>query len=255
MIRNYLKIAWRSLVKNLGYSAINIAGLAIGMAVALLIGLWIYDETSFDRYHKNHSRVGQVLTTQTFSDKTETGPSIVVPLGNAFRTRYAGIFKQAALCSWNAPHILSAGDRKISQRGMWAEAGLPSILGLNLHGDQEALSDPLSIVLSQSVARALFGDESPFGKTVRVDNKTEMSVAAVYEDLPDNTTLNETKFLIPWSNAANKLNVQTDQWQNHGCQLFVELKDNVDFGTASTNVQHLMKPYVTEWKEELLVHP
>lgn len=255
MITNYLKIAWRNLLKNLGYSAINIVGLAVGMAVTLLIGLWIRDEMTFDKYHKNYSRVGQVLTTQTFNSQTETTPSIVVPLGNALRTSYANVFKQVALSSWNTPHILAVGEKKISQSGMWAEPGLPAILSLDLRGDANALKDPSSLILSQSLARSLFGDEDPLGKTVRVDNKTDMKVAAIYQDLPANTTLNETTFLLSWNNAANRLNVQTDQWENHGSQLFVQLNDHVSFASASANVKDLLKPYIKDWKEELLVHP
>ncbi|MET0634805.1 MAG: ABC transporter permease [Chitinophagaceae bacterium] len=255
MIKNYLKVAWRSLLKNFGFSTINIVGLAVGMAVAILIGLWIHDEISYDQYHKNHSRVGQVMTTQTFDDETETSPSIVVPMGHAFRTRYDNLFKQVALSSWNSPHILSVGEKKISRSGMWAEPGLPSILSLELRGETGALKDPSSIILSHSVAKALFGDDDPINKTVRVDNKADMRVAAIFADLPANTTLKETSFLLSWNNSNNKGSLQTDQWENHGNQLFVELNDNVDFATATENVKDLLKPYVKEWKEELLVHP
>ena len=255
MIKTYFKIAWRNLMKSIGYSTINIAGLAVGMAVTLLIGLWIYDELSFDKYHKNHSRVGQVFTTQTFNDKTETSSSIVVPMGNAFRTRYANDFKRVALSSFNVPHILTIGEKKISQSGMWAETDLPAILSLDIRGDVDALKDASSLILSQSVATALFADEDPIGKAVRVDNNTDMKVAAIYRDLPANTTLNETKFLLSWNNAANKLNKQTDQWENHGSQLFVELNDQTDFATTTAKVKDLLNPYIKEWKEELLVHP
>jgi putative ABC transport system permease protein len=255
MINIYLKIAWRNLVKNIGYSTINIAGLAVGIAVALLISLWVYDELSFDRYHINHSRVGQVFATQTFNDKISTDPSIVVPLGNALRARFGSYFKRVALASWNTPHILAVGEKKISQRGMWAEPDLPAVLSLNIRGDANALADPSSLLLSQSVAKALFGDDDPIGKTVRIDNNTDMKVGAIYHDLPANTTLHETKFMLSWNNAANKANTQTEQWQNHGNQLFVELNDHIDFAHATANIKDLLKPYIKEWKEDLLVHP
>lgn len=255
MIKAYFKIAWRNLVKNIGYSTINIAGLAVGMAVALLIGLWIYDEISFDSYHKNHSRVGQVFVSQAFNNKYETDASIVVPLGNALRTGFANDFKRVALSSWNAPHILAVGEKKISRSGMWAEGDLPAILSLNIRGNVNALADPSTLILSQSVAQALFGDDDPIGKTVRVDDKAEMKVGAVYQDLPANTTLNETKFLLSWYNAANRANTQTTQWKNHGSQLFVELNNHIDFTQATTHIKELLKPHIKEWKEELLVHP
>lgn len=255
MIKNYLKIAWRNLLKNIGYSTVNIAGLAAGMAVALLISLWIYDELTFDRYHTNHARVGQVFTTQTFNNNTETSSSIVVPLGNALRSGFTSEFKHVALTSYNAPHILSVGEKKISRNGNWSEADLPAILRLNIRGNINALTDPSTLMLSQSVAKALFGDDDAIGKTVRVDNNTEMKVGAVYQDLPANTTLNETKLLLSWNNTFNKANKQTEQWQNHGSQLFVELNDNIDFDRSTASIKDLITPHTTEWKEELLVHP
>jgi putative ABC transport system permease protein len=255
MIKNYLKTAWRNLLKNTSYSIINITGLAVGMAVALLIGLWIYDEISFDRYHKNHSRVGQVYASQDFNNKYETDASIVVPLGNALRTGFASTFKRVALSSWNTPHILTVGEKKVSRSGMWAEPDLPAILSLDIRGNVDALTDPSTLILSQSVAKALFGNEDPIGKTVRVDNKAEMKVGAVYQDLPANTTLNETKFLLSWNNTANRGNTQTTQWKNHGSQLFVELNNHIDFTQATAGIKDLLKPHIKEWREELLVQP
>src|SRR5258708_36561699 len=97
MIRNYLKIAWRNLIKNKAHSFINITGLAIGMAVAMLIGLWIWDEVSYDKYHRNYESIGEAMTTQTANGETGTFPSTVVPLGNELRTKYSSDFKRIAL--------------------------------------------------------------------------------------------------------------------------------------------------------------
>ena len=112
---------------------------------------------------------------------------------------------------------------------------------LDLLGAVDALKDPSSIILSQSVAKALFADEDPLGKAVRVDNNTDMKVAAIYKDLPANTTMNETKFLLSWNNAANKFNKQTDQWENHGSQLFVELNDQYRFCNNDCKSERLTK--------------
>ena len=92
MLRNFFTIAWRNLLKNKGYSAINIFGLAIGMAVALLIGLWIWDELSFDKYHTNHAQLAQVMTNQTFNGVRGTGPAISYPLGIELRAKWTSDF-------------------------------------------------------------------------------------------------------------------------------------------------------------------
>ena len=127
MIKNYFKIAWRNLLKSKAYSAINIIGLATGMAVVILIGLWIWDELSFDRYHRNHSQIAQVMTTQTFNGETGTGPAVAMPLGNELRAKYGSDFKQVSMASWNFGHVLGIGEKKISAEGMWVEPAFPAM--------------------------------------------------------------------------------------------------------------------------------
>ena len=92
MFKNYLKIAWRNLTKNKGYTIINVGGLALGMAVALIIGLWIMDELSHNSYFSNKNRIAQVFQSQTFNGETGTGPAIPRPLEMAFRESYMDNF-------------------------------------------------------------------------------------------------------------------------------------------------------------------
>jgi hypothetical protein len=112
MLKNYFKTAWRNLIKNKGYSSINIIGLATGMAVALLIGLWIWDELSFDKYYKNHDRLAQLMTTQTFNDQVGTGPAVSVAMGLELRNNHKDDFKYVCLSSWNFDHLLAVGEKK-----------------------------------------------------------------------------------------------------------------------------------------------
>jgi len=255
MIRNYLKIAWRNLVKNRVHSAINIVGLSVGMAIAMLIGLWIWDELSFDKYHKNYDRVCQIMVTQTSNGETGTFESTVVPLSNELRTKYAGDFKLTALI-WESAHILVVGDKKISQTGMWAEADMPAILSLNMvKGSYADFKDPSSFVLSQSVAKALFGDADPINKTVRIDNKTDMKVIGVFEDLPHNTSFYQTKFMLPWNNAANWWSTQSQTWDNHGSHLFALMNDHADFDKVSAKIRNITKPHFKMNDETIQVHP
>src|SRR5215207_3486364 len=151
MLKNYFKIAWRNLIKNKVSSFINIGGLAAGMAVALLIGLWIWDELSFDHYHKNHNRQARIMATQTFNGETGTYPTTSVPVEKELRTKYASDFKRLSL-TWNSTNILAAGDKKISQSGLWAQPDLPEMLTLKMNkGSRSAFNDPSSIILSASV--------------------------------------------------------------------------------------------------------
>src|SRR5436190_11360476 len=102
MIKNYFKIAWRNLIKSKGYSAINIGGLAVGMAVAILIGLWLYDELSFDKYHKHYDRIGQIWAGGTDPETSEISGSIAMqyPTGTVLKTNYQHYFKHVLMAWW-----------------------------------------------------------------------------------------------------------------------------------------------------------
>jgi hypothetical protein len=116
MIKNYFTIAWRNLRKNNVSSFINIGGLAVGMTVAMLIGLWIYDELSFDKYHKNYDRIGRIMQHQTFNGAIYSGTPMPFPIGNELQTRFGSDFKYVVMASWEGGHILTYGDKKISQQ-------------------------------------------------------------------------------------------------------------------------------------------
>ena len=124
MFKNYFKIAWRNLLKNKVYSIINILGLAAGMAVAMLIALWIWDEITFDNYHTNHEQLAQVMTTfYDDNNETETGNAIAMPIGDELRTKYGSDFKNVSLASWNFGHVLALVKKKLQT----VECGLNQI--------------------------------------------------------------------------------------------------------------------------------
>ena len=208
MIRNYLRVAWRTLRNNKAHSFINISGLAIGMAVAMLIGLWIWDELSFDHYDPQYKRVAQIMQSQTFNGATRTQKSIPVPLGTVLHKSYGNDLKYIVMTSGTWPHIVSAGDKMLNQGGTFMEPDAPKVLGLRIiDGSEDGLRDPSSILLSQSVATALFGKDDPLHKLVRLDDKDNFSVAGVYADLPDNSTFHQKGcfFIAPWDYYAHHI--------------------------------------------------
>src|SRR4051812_21450985 len=199
MFKNYFTIAWRNLLKSKVYSAINIIGLATGMAVAILIALWIWDEVSYNHYFKNHKLIAQVMTTQTFNGETGTGQAVALPLGNELRNKYGSDFKAVSMSSWNFGHTLGVGEKKISAAGLWVERVFPTMFSLHMmKGNLDGLRDPSAILLSSMVAKSLFGNTDPINKTVRLDNRFDFKVAGIFEDFPRNTTMYETKILLSW---------------------------------------------------------
>jgi len=118
MIKNYFKIALRNLLKNPGYSFINIAGLATGMAVALLIGLWIWDELTFNQYHQNYDRIAQVWQHNVYNGTKESQVSNPYLMADEIRNNFGSDFKYVLQASWNFTRVLTYGEKKIYQAGI-----------------------------------------------------------------------------------------------------------------------------------------
>nr|WP_317046705.1 ABC transporter permease [Spirosoma pollinicola] len=164
------------------YSFINIGGLAVGMAVAMLIGLWIYDELSFNKYHKNYDRIAQVMQNQTINGAVSTAPTIPIPLANVLRNAYGSDFKHIVLSSWTEGHILSFGEKKFWKTGNYIEPQAPARLSLTMiKGTRAGLNEPYFIMMSKSVASALFGMADPMGKLMKIEAQTAVKVTGVYD--------------------------------------------------------------------------
>ena len=116
--------------------AVNVSwtttGLATGMAVALLVGLWIWDELSFNSNHQNHSQLAQVMLSQTSKGETYTGETVAMPLGEALRNNHSGDFKYVSLTSWNNDHILAVGNNKLPGAGRWVQPDFPEMFTLSM---------------------------------------------------------------------------------------------------------------------------
>ncbi|MDB5125146.1 MAG: FtsX-like permease family protein [Mucilaginibacter sp.] len=247
MIKNYLKIAWRNLIKNKVSSSINIGGLAVGMAVVMLIGLWIYDELSFDTYHKNYSRIAQVIQNVTNNGEVQTWRGMPYPLAAELRKSYGSDFKRVVMSTGSGSHILALGDKKLNKSGAFLEPQGPEMFSLKmLKGSRNALNDPSSALISQSTAIAYFGNTDPMGKILRMDNQQNLKVAGVYEDLPKNSTFSDMAFVASWQLFAtiNELNKMTEPWRPNFVNLYVQLADNADLAGVSLKIRDVKLRHV-----------
>ncbi|GAB3284772.1 ABC transporter permease [Larkinella harenae] len=262
MISNYLKIAWRNLAKNKTFSAINIGGLAVGMAVAMLIGLWLWDELSFNVYHQNYSRIAQVYHRNVSNGEVRTGGYSPVPLGDELRRAYPDDFQYVVMSSWTNKHILAYGDKKFSKTGNYLSADAPNMLTLKmLKGSRAGLTEPASIFLSESVATALFGSVDPLGKIVKIDNKLTVKVTGVYEDLPDNTQFHDMLFIAPWDlfvSSEDWVRQLKTNWQDHSFQILVQLAPNANLDAVTAKIKRIKATHSPEelaFKPETFLHP
>jgi putative ABC transport system permease protein len=258
MLKNYFRTAWRNLIKNKTYSVLNLAGLATGMAVALLIGLWISDELSFDHYHKHHARLARVMNTQINNDKKSTSDEVAIPLRNELATKYGDRFKQLALTSQAYPITVTAGEKKLIQTGMFAQAEFPAMLTLKKSaGNLDGLNDPSSMLVSQSFAKALFGNSDPINQVVNLEGLFNAKITGVYEDLPDNTTLASVKYLLSWNQFTSISGIGDAQtnWHNHSFYLFALMNNQADFDQTSAAIKDIPGQHMPGSKEEIFLHP
>ena len=240
MFKNYLKIAWRNLVKNKSHSFINITGLAAGMAVSIIIGLWIWDELSFDKYHQNYDRIAQVMQNQTANGIIKTQDKLPLPLGDQLKINYGSHFKYLIL-SKSANHLLAAGDKRFSKKGNFMEPSAPEMLTLNmLKGARAGLKEPGSILLSNSLSQSLFGDSDPIGKLITIDTKIPVKVTGVYEDLPNNTTFHDVTFIAPWALYLAQYDwpkTAKNSWGINSFQIFALPADGEDMPAISRKIK------------------
>lgn len=245
MFKNYLKIAWRNLIKNKGYTAINVGGLALGMAVTLIIGLWVQDELSYNSFYPNKNKIAQVFQSQTFNGDTGTGPAIPRPLEKALRDGYGDNFKHLMMSSWTSDLYLKYGESSLSRSGNYMQKAAPELLNLQiLKGEKDGLREINSIMLSESTATELFGAEEPIGKVVKVSNQYDLMVTSVFKDIPLNNSFNDTEYIIPWEQyLASREWVKNaeDSWGNNSFQMFVQVTDNVDLDKVSASIKDVKK--------------
>ncbi|MBN8652585.1 MAG: ABC transporter permease [Cytophagales bacterium] len=235
MYKSYFKIGWRNLVRNNGYSVINIGGLAIGMAVAMFIGLWVNDEISFNKNHTNYADIAQVRYSNFDQSTHTTGGSdgVPLPMGAVLKDTYKQNFKHVLMAWWLGDYSLTAGENQLTAKGEFIEPEVIDMLSLKmLRGSNHALADPHSIILSQTLAETIFGATDPINKTLRIDNNFDVKVTGVYEDLPRNSKFGEVHFFSPWDlwvSANNWIKDSANDWNNSSFNIYIQKHPHVSY--------------------------
>lgn len=263
MLKTNFKLAWRNLLKSKSFSAINIGGLAVGMAVAMLIGFWVHDELTFDRYHRNYWRIAQVMQHANYNGKIETQVSNPAVMGPELREKYGSSFKYVVQSSWEGTHLISNGNRHFSKHGIFFEPEAPNMLSLKMvNGTSNGLKDPYSIMLSASAAESIFGKDDPINKTLKFDRVDDLKVTGVFEDLPENTTFGRLQIIMPWSLWLIQNPWARDMkypWGSNFSQTFVQIADNADMGLVSAKIKNLkldnIGPEEKKYQWAVFLHP
>lgn len=259
MYENYFKTASRNLRKNKGYSAINILGLSMGMSVALLIGLWVKFQASYNDFHVNGAHIGVVMKRTFFNNVKNTQTGVMLPLRDELKSNFPDV-RYATRLDWGGENTLTIGDTRVNKRGHYTD---PEFLRMFtfplLKGDvNTALTDPYSIVITESAARDLFGDADPMGKMIRLNKSNDVIVTGVMKDVPPNSTI-RFDFLVPYElRVLNDEWVRNakDDWGNNFLQVMVQLNDGVTAEQFSARIEHLLQEKMNDKDEStFFLHP
>ncbi|WP_276481431.1 ABC transporter permease [Paraflavitalea pollutisoli] len=261
MLRNYFKVALRNLFKNRSSSIINISGLAAGMTVAILIGLWIFDELSFNKSFPNHDRLAKVWQFVEFS-KGEKIPYDVSPIlvADELRNKYPD-FEAVSVVSQMQEMVVANGEDRFNKKGFYVEPAFADMFSLTmLAGSRHALRDMNSVLLSRSSAESIFGRVEAVGKVVSLNNQLPVKVAGVYEDFPANTQFAGVQMLAPWAlYLANDTYARkaAPDWDENSFQVFAQLKPGVDVDAVSAKIRdmRMKRDDPPAYKPAYFLHP
>jgi len=259
MLKSYFKIGWRNMLRSKGYSAINIGGLAAGMAVTILIGMWIFDELSYNKGFENYDRIGHVMV----HNGEGTYPSNPIPLVYELKANFSQDIKYVTLVGWPWQLSVASGDNKFLESGTFMLPEGVEIFSLNMvYGTRKALTEPNTIVIAESLSKKLFGDSDPIGQIVRLKNLIDVRVGGVYKDFPPNSEfyklnlIGSWEFLVSWMpwNAEN-----VNNWTNNSHKIYVQLNEGVSFDDLSARIKGLKAKHLDaerlKHNPELFVHP
>jgi ABC-type antimicrobial peptide transport system permease subunit len=261
MLRNYLLVTFRNLRKNGFYSFINIAGLAIGVTCSILILLWVADETSFDKFHPKADRLYQVWVNAHFDGRKNSWNSLPLPTHEAMKPADANILR-CAVTDWGGEHLLASSEEKrMNKRGFHVGEEFLEMFEFPLIAGnaEQVLDDASNIVITESTAKALFGNEDAMGKIIRVDDQHDLKVTGILKDIPTNSSF-EFDFLLPykhWYNTNDWVKSNSTNWGNYSFQVFVEINDPKNQASVENSIRDMLAKHGEdkEIKHEMFLYP
>jgi putative ABC transport system permease protein len=259
MFYNYIKIAFRHLTRNSVYSFINIAGLSVGIACAILILLWVTNELSYDRFQANYDQLYKVELNQQLSEGINTQPQIPFPLKEAIRNKSSQI-KYTVLTNWGEGNLLTVGDKGYNKYGISATEDFFKMFSFNMiAGDPNtALTDPTSMVITEATAKTLFGNNDPMNQLIKIDNNKVLKVTGVVKDVPVESAF-KFDYVFPFAfyEATQPwVKFTIDNWKSNSFQMYALLQPNAQVEIVNASIKNLIKENNPDGKNmTLFLHP
>jgi hypothetical protein len=259
MLTNYFKIAIRNLMRNSIFTFINVVGLSLGIAVSMLITLWVVDEVSFNKFHSNYDRLHQVHFFGNLNGEINELEEVSYLVYEDLKTNHNAI-TNATITDLGASHLLAVNENRVRKNGRFVSPEFLEVFHFELiKGSVEnVLDDPLSIVLTESMAKILFGDQDPINKIVRVDNQTDVTVRGVVKDVPANSTIKFDYLLTfelfrsttPW------VKEEICEWYGDGFLIYAELQPDADLTLINREIKDLYQNRDERFiSKELFLYP
>ncbi len=249
MLKNYfsagycVKTAWRNLLGGKSFSVINISGLAVGMAGAALIILWLHHEVGFDKFHANKDRLHEVYGLVQMEGKQATINQTSQPLAPALKQDLPEV-ENATRFAPVSSFLFTAGEKKLTgTEGAFVDASFLEMFSFQFEeGVQDKNENNIfSIVITESLAKKLFGTENAINKTIRIDSTDNFKVTGVLKNLPSNSRF-EFEYLLPWS-YLKKLGWNDDSWLSNNISSFVQLKPGTDLSAFNGKIKDITRRY------------
>ena len=245
MIKNYLKIAIRSLKRNLAYSTINVLGLAIGISFSALLYIYVESELTYDTFHKKSDRIYRQLTIdQRVPDKVRYFAVATPPMAPALKQDYPEVEDMTRLFRDYGQVVFKLNGENHQEREWYTvESNFFEFFDFEfIHGDPAtALKEPLSIVLNNSTAKKLFDNKNPVGELIEINGFGSATITAVVKDAPMNSHLDFNLIITP--NNGDEWNAYMQNWRAFGAYSYILLDENADIGTLKDKMPEFRQKY------------
>lgn len=257
MVSNFFKVIYRNTLRNKGVSAINITGLAVGMAAAILILLWIQDEKSYDEFHTNKSRIYEVWNRVKFDGDISSWNTVSALTARAIEKDLPEVERSVRVVS-HSNALFSVGDKKIIKSGLTVDTGFFQMFTFPmLKGNPAtALNDIHAVVLTEGTATSLFGEEDAIGKIVKIENQENFTVTGILKNPPANSRF-DFDYILPLSSQNSSERVDFG-WSDNSTPTYVMLKSNTSLAAIAPKIKVLKQQYSEEAKTlkwELFLYP
>ncbi|MCP4728030.1 MAG: FtsX-like permease family protein [bacterium] len=255
MFKNYLKVSLRIIKRHKGFSFINISGLAIGMACCILILLWVQDELSYDRFHKNADNLYRAVWEMDLGDRTRFTGSCPAPLAAALKEIYPEVLKASMVTSGGGTSFRVDDETYRESRLYFADPDFFEMFSFEfISGNPlSALNDPYSIVITEEIAEKYFKNEDPLGKILNMNNKRDLTVTGVVKNVPENSSI-RFKLISPFK-LLYEISTVADVWDRHSYRSYVLLTEGISVESFNEKISDFKEEYSPDTQMKLLLHP